>query len=94
MEPPQIDEQHNLTNNALMAIQFALPELEREPLPEKVFHYTDSSGLLGILNSGVLWATHYRFLNDSSELKYIFDLEASSQGQSGWLRQPAQIHTL
>lgn len=33
-----------------------------------LFHYTNSKGLLGILRSQSLWATHYKFLNDYSEL--------------------------
>lgn len=40
------------------------------PLPELLFHYTDSSGMRGILESSRLWATNYRFLNDASEVSY------------------------
>src|ERR1700730_8245658 len=32
-----------------------------------LFHYTNSDGLLGILGSGALFASHYSFLNDTSE---------------------------
>jgi hypothetical protein len=39
-----------------------------------VFHYTDSAGLLGILSSKSLFATHYRYLNDVSEGSLIRDL--------------------
>lgn len=38
--------------------------------PAVLFHYTNSNGLLGILSSSRLWATNYRFLNDSSEIAY------------------------
>jgi hypothetical protein len=48
-----------------------------------MFHYTDSAGLLGILNSRCLFATDYRYLNDTSEgsmirklLLPIFETEA------------------
>ena len=34
---------------------------------ERLFHYTSSHGLYGILESNCFWATHFRFLNDSSE---------------------------
>jgi hypothetical protein len=71
---PTISELQHVTNNLLMPIQGRLPDLAEEPLPAAVYHYTDAGGLQGILESGVLWATHYRFLNDSSELRYIFDL--------------------
>ena len=38
--------------------------------PETLYHYTDAAGLLGIVTSGTVWATHYEYLNDASELKY------------------------
>lgn len=71
-----IDPRQQETNNALKGIQPKLPDLDEAPLPSAVYHYTDTAGLLGILDSGVLWATHYRYLNDSSELRYVFDLSA------------------
>jgi len=37
----------------------------------RVYHYTTHSGLLGILDSRELWATHYKFLNDASEISYF-----------------------
>lgn len=37
-------------------------------IPDTLFHYTDSAGLLGILGNHEIWATHYDCLNDSSEL--------------------------
>lgn len=38
--------------------------------PGLLFHYTNSSGMRGILDSSRLWATNYRFLNDASEVSY------------------------
>ncbi len=38
----------------------------------KLYHYTNQKGLEGILKSQSLWATHYKNLNDGTELK-IFD---------------------
>jgi hypothetical protein len=38
--------------------------------PELLFHYTDAKGMLGILEYSQIWATNYRFLNDSSEIAY------------------------
>jgi hypothetical protein len=32
-----------------------------------VFHYTDTAGLLGVLSSGTLFSTDYRYLNDAAE---------------------------
>jgi hypothetical protein len=40
---------------------------------ERVYHYTTWNGLLGILQSSTLWATHYKFLNDYSEIVLFKD---------------------
>ena len=42
----------------------------RDFLPEKLCHYTSAAGLLGILESGVLRASNFAYLNDSSEMRY------------------------
>lgn len=34
---------------------------------DRLYHYTTSVGMAGILSSGKLWATDYRFLNDCEE---------------------------
>lgn len=38
-----------------------------------LYHYTNMEGLLGILKSENLWATNYKFLNDSLEMKLFMD---------------------
>ena len=40
---------------------------------KKLYHYTTWQGLLGILQTQTLWATHCRFLNDSSEIVLFRD---------------------
>ncbi|MEE8439668.1 MAG: hypothetical protein V3S07_08765, partial [Micropepsaceae bacterium] len=40
------------------------PDFEKD---ERLFHYTSSEGLYGILESGCIWASHFQFLNDSKE---------------------------
>lgn len=46
--------------------------------PEKlVYHYTNGAGVLGIASTGSVWATHARFLNDSSEVHSSFTYAAS-----------------
>jgi Protein of unknown function (DUF2971) len=40
---------------------------------EKIYHYTTWDGLLGILKTQTLWTTHYRFLNDYSEIVLFRD---------------------
>lgn len=42
--------------------------------PHAVYHYTDASGLLGILGSGAIWCTNIRYLNDSLEYQYGLDV--------------------
>ncbi len=39
-------------------------------LPSVLYHYTTAQGLLGILESGSLWTTNSRFLNDPTEIEY------------------------
>lgn len=39
-------------------------------LPELVYHYTNASGLLGIISTGSLWMTDIEFMNDAQELAY------------------------
>jgi len=47
-----------------------LSTLEAAPSPEILYHYTDESGLKGILTSGQLWLTDILTLNDPSELTH------------------------
>lgn len=45
-------------------------KVDPEDIPSIVYHYTDASGLMGILTSGEVWLTDYRFLNDKSEMEH------------------------
>jgi hypothetical protein len=42
-----------------------------------LYHYTDQKGLLGILDSKSIWATHVRYLNDASE--FVHGINIASQ---------------
>jgi hypothetical protein len=42
--------------------------------PEVLYHYTTAKGLMGILESNILWATDLRNMNDFSELTYSMNL--------------------
>lgn len=46
-------------------VSLGLPEVEKGLL----YHYTTQDGLLGIIDSSCIWATHAGFLNDASEFK-------------------------
>jgi hypothetical protein len=43
--------------------------MEEQAKPGLLYHYTNQNGLLGILNSKTIWATHIRYLNDLEEYK-------------------------
>src|SRR6266853_5638707 len=45
-----------------------------EPPAGRLYHYTDSAGLIGILKSSLFWATNIYYLNDRSEVKHCADL--------------------
>ena len=40
----------------------------------KIFHYTSDAGLLGIIQSESLWVTHFKYLNDISELHHAKEI--------------------
>ena len=48
-------------------------EPESHGEPEFLYHYTTQEGLLGILKDKCIWATHIRYLNDTSEGKFVLD---------------------
>ena len=45
-----------------------------KPPPDVLHHYTTQSGVLGIVESSVLWATKMQYLNDATELGFALDL--------------------
>lgn len=47
--------------------------LKTSEIYKKVYHYTTWDGLLGILQTQNLWATHYKFLSDYSEITLFRD---------------------
>lgn len=50
-------------------VDVLLADIQGTP-PQHLFHYTNSIGLRGIVQRKKIWATHYRFLNDASEIDY------------------------
>lgn len=69
---------HSATARELGKIQtFLLSRLlehSGELPPELLYHYRDSHGLLGIINTRTLWATQFQYLNDSAEFIYANEL--------------------
>ncbi len=41
---------------------------------ETLYHYTSYNGLMGIVESGVIWAGDIRYMNDAAELRHTADL--------------------
>lgn len=39
-------------------------------MPDVLYHYTNAGGLHGMLGSNSIWLTHYRYLNDTSEIQH------------------------
>jgi len=37
-----------------------------------VYHYTDTQAFKGVIENAALWATDFRYLNDSGELIYTW----------------------
>ncbi len=53
--------------------------------PDRLYHFTDTQGLVGILRSGKLWASLADALNDESEIRYLLGI-ASRVINSGALK--------
>jgi Protein of unknown function (DUF2971) len=49
-------------------------ELEAEPPPPMIYHYTKEAGLKGILESGTLWLGNIANMNDPTEWKHGFSI--------------------
>lgn len=45
-----------------------------KPVPQFLYHYTNASAFLGIIDSGKLWATDQRFVNDGLDFQFGLDL--------------------
>ena len=42
--------------------------------PDILYHYTTQDGLLGIVKDCEIWATHFKYLNDKSEIYHAVEL--------------------
>ncbi|MDY6330765.1 MAG: DUF2971 domain-containing protein [Fibrobacter sp.] len=50
----------------------------KDKLPETLYQYSSSDTFKAVLNSKVIWATHWNCLNDKKELRYGFKLLKNS----------------
>src|SRR5438067_11966871 len=66
------------TSNSAMVFDptpaFATQTKKPPSASRSLFHYTTASGLVGILRTQSLFATHSNFLNDSSECRILREL--------------------
>ena len=63
--------------------------------PERLYHYTDVAGLIGIVSSSSLWATNLRFMNDAEELAHSWRLMLEVLHEAkGRARSPAQVELI
>lgn len=59
---------------AVMGILMTAYPEAAEGMPSQLWHYTSYATLLNILESKSLWATHVSCVNDTSEVRHLFDL--------------------
>ena len=59
----------------------------RRRTPTRISHYTNLNGLMGIIESGHMWASNVSFLNDRRELQH--GLEASLQAIRSFTKTPS-----
>lgn len=67
MDSAEYETKISIMNQWADSVRAELANLISKNPPQIVFHYTDINGLLGIIESGCVWATHVSRLNDSSE---------------------------
>jgi len=58
--------------------------------PSELFHYTNATGVHGILTSKALFLTNLRYLNDPNELTYVFSLaqKCLEIQRADWVKHP------
>lgn len=63
--------------------------------PEVLYHYTNQSGLLGILSTQKIWATQINYLNDTKEFWHAFEIaEKALAARVQTTSEPAQRDAL
>ena len=67
MEQSEIDERFRKMEQWWETLRTELVAIFPNSPPIIIYHYTDINGLLGMIETGKIWATHVSRLNDSSE---------------------------
>lgn len=63
----------NINKGNIMTNRSLISQMLSIDIPETLFHYTSSAGLIGILSSQKIWTTKILYLNDNSELNLAFE---------------------
>ncbi|MCD6476348.1 MAG: hypothetical protein J7K85_08845, partial [Anaerolineaceae bacterium] len=74
MNDQEIEEKFKKMNEWADDLRKDLVSLITDAPSSIVCHYTDVTGLIGIITSGCIRATHVNRLNDASENKHGFEL--------------------
>lgn len=75
------EQTNNFLSDSLQELEIKLDEPWGElfsTCPATLYHYTDTNGLYGIIDSGKIWATNIKYLNDASEITYAQQLVADT----------------
>jgi len=76
MEQTEYEERFTRMEQWWEALRSELAAIIPDSPPKIIYHYTDTNGLLGIIESGKIWATHVSRLNDSSEYHHGINVVA------------------
>lgn len=76
MEQSEYEERFARMEQWWETIRVELAAIISESPPKIIYHYTDINGLLGVIVTGKIWATHISRLNDSSEYHHGINVAA------------------
>ena len=74
----------------------AISVVTRDP-PKTLYHYTNSAGLLGIVQNCEIWCTHTQYLNDVTEFRHaltLFEDEIRERMKGASAQLGSQLETL
>lgn len=90
MENEEFDSRIKITQDWWDSLRVDLGAIITESPSSIIYHYTDVNGLLGMISTGKIWATHASRLNDSSEYDHGIKVVADCVRKS----MPATSRTL
>lgn len=74
MDNDEYEDKVSVMNQWAETVRAELALLITDKPSATIYHYTDVNGLIGLITSGCIWATHVSRLNDSSENAHGFNL--------------------